>query len=246
MLPFFRKIRYRLAEDNELLKYSRYAIGEIVLVVIGILIALQINTWNEERKERRTITKLYQNLEANLKTDSLALQEIIMRTDKSLSNINMLLSTSNEELLAKNSNDELLAMSRHIFQGVYSFYPKKGVYNQIVSSNLMNLIESDQIKDALVLYYDFRCKRYESFDPIMDQKYHFQLSRFIGEDLKITIFDHFDDSDAAVFTDQTLEGLKSEVRQLYDMTYVTLDLLKELENDINTLLKLIDYELKTS
>lgn len=51
MIPFFRKIRYRLAKDSQFFKYSRYAIGEIVLVVIGILIALQINTWNEERKQ---------------------------------------------------------------------------------------------------------------------------------------------------------------------------------------------------
>ncbi len=43
MLPFFRKIRYRLAQDNQFFKYSRYTIGEIVLVVIGILIALYIN-----------------------------------------------------------------------------------------------------------------------------------------------------------------------------------------------------------
>ena len=52
MIPFFRQIRYRLAQDNHFFKYSRYAIGEIVLVVIGILIALQINNWNEERKLR--------------------------------------------------------------------------------------------------------------------------------------------------------------------------------------------------
>jgi len=50
MIPFFRKIRKKMADDNQFFKYSRYAIGEIVLVVIGILIALQINTWNEERK----------------------------------------------------------------------------------------------------------------------------------------------------------------------------------------------------
>jgi hypothetical protein len=50
MLPFFSKIRYHLAKDNQFLKYSRYAIGEIVPVVIGILIALQINTWNEQNK----------------------------------------------------------------------------------------------------------------------------------------------------------------------------------------------------
>lgn len=50
MLPFFRKIRYNLARDNQFLKYSRYAVGEIILVVIGILIALQINNWNEQNK----------------------------------------------------------------------------------------------------------------------------------------------------------------------------------------------------
>ena len=53
MIPFFRKIRWRLAANNQFLTYSRYALGEIVLVVIGILIALQINNWNEERKSRQ-------------------------------------------------------------------------------------------------------------------------------------------------------------------------------------------------
>ena len=50
MINVFRKIRKKLADDNKLFKYSRYAVGEIVLVVIGILIALQINNWNEDRK----------------------------------------------------------------------------------------------------------------------------------------------------------------------------------------------------
>ena len=49
MINFFRKIRRKLADDNQFFKYSRYAIGEILLVVIGILIALQINNWNENR-----------------------------------------------------------------------------------------------------------------------------------------------------------------------------------------------------
>jgi len=50
MIPFFRKIRKNLADDNKPIKYMRYAVGEIALVVIGILIALSINNWNEERK----------------------------------------------------------------------------------------------------------------------------------------------------------------------------------------------------
>ena len=55
MTPFFRRIRQKLANENQFLKYSRYAIGEIVLVVIGILIALQINNWNENRLSNKAI-----------------------------------------------------------------------------------------------------------------------------------------------------------------------------------------------
>lgn len=50
MIPIFRKIRKKLADDNKPIQYLRYAIGEIILVVIGILIALQVNNWNEKRK----------------------------------------------------------------------------------------------------------------------------------------------------------------------------------------------------
>ena len=50
MINFFRKTRKKMADDNKFLKYWRYAIGEIVLVVVGILIALSINNWNEKRK----------------------------------------------------------------------------------------------------------------------------------------------------------------------------------------------------
>ena len=49
MINFFRKIRKQFADDNKPVKYMRYAIGEILLVVIGILIALSINNWNQKR-----------------------------------------------------------------------------------------------------------------------------------------------------------------------------------------------------
>mgnify|MGYP001591841413 CR=1 FL=1 len=50
MIKFFRRIRQGLLSENKFSKYLLYAIGEIILVVIGILIALQINNWNEKRK----------------------------------------------------------------------------------------------------------------------------------------------------------------------------------------------------
>ena len=61
MIKFFRKIRYDLMRQNKTGKYFKYAVGEIILVVIGILIALQINTWNENRKLRNEELKILQN-----------------------------------------------------------------------------------------------------------------------------------------------------------------------------------------
>ena len=65
MLHFFRKIRRDLIDNSKSYKYFKYAIGEIVLVVLGILIALQINNWNENRN----ISKIELALLANLKND---------------------------------------------------------------------------------------------------------------------------------------------------------------------------------
>ena len=66
MIKFFRKIRYDLMEKNKTGKYFKYAIGEIILVVIGILIALSLNNWNENRKktdvEKGVLTNIYKDL----------------------------------------------------------------------------------------------------------------------------------------------------------------------------------------
>ena len=67
MINFFRKTRKKMADDNRPLKYMRYAIGEIALVVIGILIALSINNWNEERKLRILEIKTLKELRSDLR-----------------------------------------------------------------------------------------------------------------------------------------------------------------------------------
>jgi len=66
MIPFFRKIRKKLVDDNRPLKYMRYAIGEIVLVMVGILLALQVNNWNEKRKNLKVFHSMMQSLEQDL------------------------------------------------------------------------------------------------------------------------------------------------------------------------------------
>ncbi|MCK0180637.1 DUF6090 family protein, partial [Flavobacteriaceae bacterium S0862] len=69
MIKFFRKIRQNLLSEGKTGKYLKYAIGEIVLVVIGILMALQINNWNENRKDETRRKLLLNNLKIDLEQD---------------------------------------------------------------------------------------------------------------------------------------------------------------------------------
>ena len=67
MIKFFRKIRHKLLSGNKFSKYLIYAIGEIILVVIGILIALQINNANENRKKRQVELSYLERLAIDLR-----------------------------------------------------------------------------------------------------------------------------------------------------------------------------------
>ncbi|BAO76435.1 DUF6090 family protein [Winogradskyella sp. PG-2] len=71
MIKFFRKIRQNLLSEGKTRKYFKYAIGEILLVVIGILIALGINNWNENRKFKNVEKNVLTNIYKNLGTDSI-------------------------------------------------------------------------------------------------------------------------------------------------------------------------------
>ena len=84
MIGFFRKIRKKLADDNKPMKYMRYAIGEILLVVIGILIALQINTWNTSRIDKNEEERYLNRLVVDLERDILNIQETIENYEKRL------------------------------------------------------------------------------------------------------------------------------------------------------------------
>ena len=76
MITFFRKIRKKMTDKNNPATYVRYAIGEIVLVVIGILIALQINNWNYERKINIREKTYLRNMQIDLTDDTAKLKDV--------------------------------------------------------------------------------------------------------------------------------------------------------------------------
>ena len=69
MIKFFRKIRQKLLSENRFNKYLLYAFGEIILVVIGILIALQINNWNESKQNHKKVDKLLAKIQKDIESD---------------------------------------------------------------------------------------------------------------------------------------------------------------------------------
>ena len=105
MIKFFRKIRQTLLEKNRVSKYLIYAFGEIILVVIGILIALQINDWNENRKnsiaEQKLLNALLIEFESNLKI----LEENIKLNDNNIKNSLLLGEYTNPNLSSFNEKE---------------------------------------------------------------------------------------------------------------------------------------------
>ena len=82
MITFFRHIRQSLLQQDQVGRYLKYAIGEILLVVIGILIALQINNWNEHRKIKNEERALLTDIITNLKRDSTSIQILENNRDR--------------------------------------------------------------------------------------------------------------------------------------------------------------------
>jgi hypothetical protein len=82
MIKLFRNIRQNLLAEGKMSKYFKYAIGEIILVVIGILIALSINNWNEERKTQNTIKGIYAIVKSDLESDIITINGILSNTKR--------------------------------------------------------------------------------------------------------------------------------------------------------------------
>ena len=82
MIKLFRKIRQKSLTENKLGKYLTYAMGEIILVVIGILIALSINNWNENKKSENQLNNIYNEVELNLKSDLSNIDDVIKQYEQ--------------------------------------------------------------------------------------------------------------------------------------------------------------------
>ena len=147
MIKFFGKIRQNLLLENKTGKYLKYAVGEIILVVIGILIALSINNWNEEKKGKEELNQYLYSLKGDLRADVVSLEEGILIKENeiaTLKNYHDRLSQSNASLdtLDKILNIEFSGGVRIGFSGFNNI-----TYHSMVQSGELGILSDDLVKD---------------------------------------------------------------------------------------------------
>ena len=148
MINFFRRIRKQLADDNKPLKYMRYAIGEIVLVMIGILLGLQVNDWNDERKIGKSIDSNLVILKQNLLEDQTQLENLKQGTISNIHSADSSLLQMKTLIPVDNSIKKFLATLTHEYQ----FSPNINAIETITQSNEVPVL-STELSTAILDYY---------------------------------------------------------------------------------------------
>ena len=150
MIKFFRKIRYDLMEKNKTGKYFKYAIGEIILVVIGILIALAINNWNENRKLNNQEIIYLNNLKNDINTQIQMLdvyidfEDIIIDQTKDI--------VKHYELNDGFYNMDSIFPKIHDLTIRWTFSNANTTLMQMLNSDQINIIQNRQLKEDLIAF----------------------------------------------------------------------------------------------
>ncbi|HSR61035.1 MAG TPA: DUF6090 family protein [Robiginitalea sp.] len=149
MLKYLRQFRQRLLAKNQTGKYLLYAGGEIILVVIGILIALQINNWNEERLAREQESIYYCKIKEDLELDRNSLVGILEDNHKRTEIGKKLLLKLHQTPKDKSviMDDYLSAVRSNVF------YPNNSAITDITSSGKLWLLQDGKLKEQILRYY---------------------------------------------------------------------------------------------
>ena len=171
MIKFFRTIRKSLLMENKTSKYFKYAIGEIILVVIGILIALQINNWNETNKLKKEEQEVLSSLKEELKTNTKVLTSTI-KVNEWINNKSLQLLDSIDNGFSTFEKSSIMRTTAHsprdldfpVLQGILDNEGKLITKKKLFISKLRAINSSNEaIKKAL--YY-------------LDENWNFHLTKF--------------------------------------------------------------------
>lgn len=159
MIKFFRNLRKKLIEQNKVRKYLAYAIGEIILVVIGILIALQVNNENDQRKANKLEIKILKEIQINLQNDILEIRsdiELMEDLTKGVTNIKDFIKLNDKPTDSFNRNCALLRLTPH-FNPITSGF-------KLLQSQGIGLVGNDSLRNAISFQYDMLYPYYKTYE----------------------------------------------------------------------------------
>lgn len=153
MINFFRKTRKKLTNNNKPTKYMRYAIGEIFLVVIGILIALSINNWNEDRKEYSKIKKYAKSLIMDLEADIVETKIRLGQVEQIIISLDSLTNYVRNKKINEISNLDIFILTQYLIYRTHVW--NRSTIDELKSSGSLSYIQNDLLSKKIVEYDAF-------------------------------------------------------------------------------------------
>jgi len=152
MIKFFRKIRQNLLSEGKTGKYFKYAIGEIILVMIGILLALQVNNWNQQRITAEKEQLLLKSLREEFIENKSQLENVVSWHEKALASTQYVISQF--PIDPKMINLDTLDERMKFWYRRYTFNPSQGVIRSLVNTSSFELITDTELRALLVSWED--------------------------------------------------------------------------------------------
>ena len=211
MIKFFRKIRQKLLTENKFSKYLIYAIGEILLVMIGILLAFQANQWKEQKTEKELEIKLITEIQNGLKSDLIDVKVNHEYHKEILKNQYKVIDWLKNDGQFNDSTTYQFSMATKRT----SFMVSKAPFESLKEFGL-NRISNDAIKHKIIRLYDVLYPQYENV-----------ISMYYVQDEKLfnVIYKYFDDWNMSPYVyenkPKNLSQLKKDHAVLMRFKYLT-------------------------
>jgi hypothetical protein len=234
MLNFLRRIRRNLLEEGNLKKYLAYAVGEIIIVVVGILLALYLNNWNQKRTADKLEIQYYQNMKNQLNED---LSTLIGEMDYNQKYLDQFSYAKKLILLNDKSKIDTLGMITRNMVKYSDFRRKSNVYQTLVNSGEIIIIKNHKITDRLQSLEE----TYNYINRLEDEHANIIISHIIPDFIQIIRFDPLKvENPAALFSYK----FQNDFDMLIVLMIEKMEVYMQAKDEINAIIKLIDQELK--
>lgn len=224
--------------ENKFSKYLLYAIGEIILVVIGILIALQINNWNENRKVKKQEAQIYTELKSDLLQTRNDINETISKHKEIFKSSQQLIT----DIYDKKSNSQTIYESLTTSSAEFQIIPKTSAFENLKNIGL-NTLSNDSLRIAITNLFQLNLKRLD--DELGMKQAEINMTKLIQPFLfKYLIADYSQPTKYGFIHSDSISIYKLKINN-YDKFLNDNDLMKALQLSLYNRGKIIDEEIET-